>query len=121
MTEVLVFRQTGSFIPVAASLVLSGCLASGSDGPTVTERLDATLGQSDREVITRWGIPDDTVDFADGGQLMTWRDDEFYDLPVDAHLECEITLETSPQGTVTDWSADYNGPGVCHDIMDGQG
>jgi hypothetical protein len=62
---------------------LGGCIGDGllgPSGPTAPERLDATMGMDEHDVIRRWGPPDDSYEFADGGRSATWEYDEWNSL-----------------------------------------
>lgn len=115
-------RALRNVVLSACASALAGCVGGGfgQQGPTAAERLDATLGQNERDVIRRWGNPDNFYEFADGGRSLDWE----YSYWNDAWREqwyCKITLETDGAGTVVDWAYeyDYDAANPCHDIMDG--
>lgn len=102
---------------------VGGCAGGllGQSGPTAPERLDATFGMAERDVISRWGTPDGAYDYADGGRAATWEH-SWWDALYEDYFGCEITLEIDGSGTVTDWAASYvpNHAQPCHAIMDGE-
>ena len=109
-------------IALVASVLSSGCVGGifGPSGPTAPERLDATLGQGERDVIGGWGTPDDVYEFTDGGRAVTWRH-ESWNAASQAYFDCEITLEIAADGIVDGWEAVYvdNHAQPCHAIMNG--
>jgi hypothetical protein len=112
-------------LALVACTGLSGCLSGGSSGggprgETASERLEATVGLSERDVISRWGTPDDSFEFADGGRTLTWEHG-YWNEAWEEQWHCEITLETDPAGTIVDWGYeyDYGAANPCHDIMNG--
>lgn len=109
-------------LALVAGAVTSSCLGGlvGQSGPTAPERLDATLGAKERDVIGRWGTPDDVYDFTDGGRAVTWQHEEWNSLN-ETYFECEITLEIGPDGVISSWEAYYvdGHAQPCHAIMNG--
>lgn len=113
-------RLLAGFTPVIA-IALAGCIAGGGQqGPTATQRLDATIGKNERDIISRWGTPDAFFEFADGGRSLTWEHSYWVE-SWQEQWRCEIVLETDSAGTIVDWSYsfDYDAANPCHDIMDG--
>lgn len=104
------------------ALAVAACLPDvGQQGPTASQRLDQTIGRSERDIISQWGPPDDYYDYRDGGRALTWEHSYW----VEAWREtwrCEITLQADSAGTIVDWAYeyDYDAANPCHDIMNGQ-
>lgn len=115
-------RMVGLCALTAIAVTAGGCIPGmGQQGPTLEERLDGVIGESERSIIGRWGTPDDSYEFSDGGRRLTWE----YGYWVQSWREtwdCELTLETNADGIVVDWEYSYsnNAANPCHDIMDGQ-
>lgn len=110
-------------VVLAVAAATTGCLGGfgGQSGPTAPQRLDQVIGQNEREVIDRWGRPDDVYDYADGARDATWEHG-YWNEAWEEEWSCEITLEVDPAGTVVDWDLSYinDAANPCHDIMDGE-
>ena len=115
-------HQVRGALVLAVAASAAGCVGGlGQSGPTASERLEATIGQSERDVIGRWGPPDDYYEYADGGRSLIWEY-SYWQESWQEQWYCKITLELDPYGTIVDWTYafDYDAANPCHDIMDGR-
>ncbi|MEZ5669541.1 MAG: hypothetical protein R3F55_19305 [Alphaproteobacteria bacterium] len=91
----------------AATFALSACVPGvGPQGPTASERLDQAIGQNERDIIGRWGRPDDVYEYADGTRAVTWEYG-YWQESWQEEWHCEITLDLNSAGTVVDWHMSF--------------
>lgn len=103
------------YAPIGLLALVSGCFLHIKTSASV---MQSWIGHDATEVVSKWGVPDRSIDLADGKKAFTWidlRTTETADVrsPTGSTrdlAECRRTLTFAADGKVIAWALSPNCP-----------
>ena len=92
--RILAWRIAAGAAGIAAIL---GCASLPPSGPSYREQLSRWEGQSEADLVTTWGMPQETHVLADGGRILEYR----YSGEDESSCTTRFTLDRS--GKIVRW------------------